>query len=125
MSILNATPEYRRGSPVVTADELTTTPLIDWHQPGEDLWVGKIGLDHAGMIESVDDRFVVTDWKNERVDVCATLDEAKRSLEPDARVSARARADRANERHQWIASSTFALTVVAVATVGGWLVTSV
>lgn len=125
MSILNATPRYQRNvsaTPVATHE---TTPLIEWHQPGEDLWVGKIEFDHAGMIELVGDRFVVTDWKNERVDVCATLDEAKRTLEPAARVSAQVEADRAVERHQWIASSTVALSLVAAATIGSWVITSI
>ncbi len=125
MSILNATPRYQRSESREPVSAPVTTPLIEWHQPGEDLWVGKIDLDHAGMIEAVGDRFVVTDWKNERVDVCATLDEAKRTLEPAARVSARVEADRAAERHQWIASSTVALSLVAAATIGSWVITSI
>lgn len=135
MSILNVPPKYRRSATeaVVEAEAVETesadaqksTPLIEWNQPGEDLWVGKIGLDHAGMIELVDSRFIVTDWKNERVDVCATLDEAKWSLEPAARISAKAEADRVTERQQWIASSTFALTIVVAATIGGWVITAI
>ncbi len=125
MSILNVTPRYQRSVSAVTVDAQPIAPLIDWYQPGEDLWVGKIGLDHAGMIELVDDRYVVTDWKNERVDVCRTLHDAKLSLEPSARVSAHAEAERASERQQWIASSTLALTLVIAASIGGWVVTSI
>jgi hypothetical protein len=106
-------------------EESSNAGLIDWKiaQPG--LWAGQIGLDFAGLVELTDDRFVVTDWRGERVGEYETLAAAERALEPAERARIRDEQERRATRASVVWTSAVSVSALVAATViGAWLATA-
>jgi hypothetical protein len=71
---------------------------IVWASPAENLWVGTNGFDFAGMVEHVDEGFLLTNWCGETEGVFADLATAKLNLEPSHRAALRETQDLSGER---------------------------
>jgi hypothetical protein len=118
--ILIAKPRYFRSSSPIREG------LIEWNvaQPG--IWSGQIGLDFAGLIESTDEGYLVTDWHGAAVGVFDTLAEAQLALEPAHRAELRELAERSALRTSLISTGLALIVVVAGASLAGaWLTSAI
>ncbi|BDI21285.1 hypothetical protein [Herbiconiux sp. L3-i23] len=110
---------YQRQTPAAPST------MIDWTvaQPG--LWVGRIGLDFAGLVELGADGYVVTDWRGEKLGTHAALEDAQLSLEPAQRSLQRDLQERAAARTNALLSCALVVGTLTVAgAVGAWLAQS-
>lgn len=99
-----------------------TTSMIEWSVSRPGLWVGRIGLDFAGLVEQASDGFLVTDWAGERLGTHSTLADAQRALEPAHRSFQRELAERAALRaNALLSAGLVVLTLTAATAVGTWL----